>query len=121
MSLRSSRWRRTGWFRRQGTCGSAASRSGPALAGREITIWVDETSLHVLLDGTGLKTLPSRLGVTELARLAADGARPAGPSPLPACAGTAIEAGRLVSATGLIGVAGTQLSVGCQLAGQRVT
>jgi hypothetical protein len=25
---------------------------GPALAGRTITIWVDETSLHVLLDGT---------------------------------------------------------------------
>lgn len=46
---------------------------GPALAGRRITIWVDETSLHVLLDGTRPKTLPSRLGVTELARLAADG------------------------------------------------
>ena len=30
----------------------------------------------------GVKTLPSRLGITELARLAADGARPAGPSPL---------------------------------------
>jgi alkanesulfonate monooxygenase SsuD/methylene tetrahydromethanopterin reductase-like flavin-dependent oxidoreductase (luciferase family) len=25
---------------------------GPALAGRAVTIWVDETSLHVLLDGT---------------------------------------------------------------------
>jgi hypothetical protein len=37
---------------------------GPALAGRTITIWVDETSLHVLLDGARLKTLPSRLGVT---------------------------------------------------------
>ena len=46
---------------------------GPALA-RKITIWVDEASLDVLLDGTRLKTLPSRLGVTELARLAADGA-----------------------------------------------
>src|ERR1022692_4439327 len=34
---------------------------GPALAGRTITIWVDETRLHVLLDGTRLKTLPSRL------------------------------------------------------------
>jgi len=28
---------------------------GPALAGRTVTIWVDETSLHVLLDGTRLK------------------------------------------------------------------
>ena len=54
---------------------------GPALAGRTITLWVDETSLHVLMDGTRLKTLPSRLGVTELARLAASGARPAGHRP----------------------------------------
>ena len=44
---------------------------GPALAGRTVTIWADETTLHVLLDGTRLKTLPSRLGITELARLAA--------------------------------------------------
>jgi hypothetical protein len=58
---------------RRGTCGSAASRVwlGAAMAGRTVTIWVDETSLHVLLDGARLKTLPSRLGVTELARLAA--------------------------------------------------
>ena len=60
---------------------------GPALADRKVTIWVDETSLHVLLDGARIKTLPSRLGVAELARLASAGARPAGPSPL--LAGTA--------------------------------
>jgi transposase InsO family protein len=94
---------------------------GPALAGRKITIWADETSLHVLLDGTRLKTLPSRLGVTELARLAADGARPAGPSPLPAGTGTAIEVERMVNAVGLAGLAGAQVSVGFELAGQRVT
>ena len=50
---------------------------GPALADRKVTIWVDETSLHVLLDGARIKTLPSRLGVAELARLAA--AAPAPP------------------------------------------
>jgi len=92
---------------------------GPALAGRTVTIWADETTLHVLLDGTRLKTLPSRLGVTELARLAADGARPAGPSPLPAGNGSAIEVDRMVNGTGLAGLAGTQLNVGCELAGQR--
>ena len=86
-----------------------------------ITIWVDETSLHVLLDGIRLKTLPSRLGVTELARLAADGTRPAGPSPLPAGVGSAIEVERMVNAAGLASVAGTQVSVGFELAGQRVT
>ena len=94
---------------------------GPALAGRMITVWVDETSLHVLLDGTRLKTLPSRLGVTELARLAADGARPAGPPPLSAGTGTAIEVERMVNATGLVSLAGAQLNVGFELAGQRVT
>jgi hypothetical protein len=59
--------------------------------------WVDETSLHVVLDGIRLKTLPSRLGVTELARLAADGARPAGPSPLLSGIGTPVEVERMVN------------------------
>jgi len=93
----------------------------PQLTDRKVTIWVDETSLHVLLDGARIKTLPSRLGITELARLAASGARRAGPSPLLAGAGTAIEIERTVNAHGLAGLAGTQVSVGYQLAGQRVT
>jgi transposase InsO family protein len=94
---------------------------GPALAGKKVTIWVDETSLHVLLDGARIKTLPSRQGVAELARLAFAGARPAGPSPLLAGTGTAVEVERTVNATGLVGLAGGQVSVGYQLAGQRVT
>jgi transposase InsO family protein len=94
---------------------------GPALADKKVTIWVDETSLHVLLGGARIKTLPSRLGVAELARLAAAGARPAGPSPLLAGTATAIEIERTVNATGLVGLAGAQVSVGYQLAGQRVT
>ena len=93
---------------------------GPALADRKVTIWVDETSLHVLLDGARVKTLPSRLGLPELARLAADGARPAGPSPLLAGTGTVVEVERTVNAAGLVGLAGAQFNVGYQLAGQRV-
>jgi transposase InsO family protein len=93
---------------------------GPALADRKVTIWVNETSLHVLAGGARIKTLPSRLGVAELARLAADGARPAGPSPLLAGTGTAVEVERTVNACGLAGLAGAQLNVGYQLAGQRV-
>jgi transposase InsO family protein len=93
---------------------------GPQLADRKVTIWVDETSLHVLHGGTRIKTLPSRLGVADLARLAAGGARPAGPSPLLAGTGTAVEAERTVNATGLAGLAGAQFNVGYQLAGQRV-
>ena len=76
---------------------------GPALSGRQITVWVDAASLHVLLDGARIKTLPSRLGATELSRLAADGARPAGPSPLPAGDRAVIEVDRTVNAAGLKG------------------
>jgi hypothetical protein len=94
---------------------------GPALAGRQVTIWADETVLHVLLGGTRLKTLPSRLGPVELARLAADGAHPAGPPPLRAGTGSAVEVERMVNGAGLIGLAGRQFNVGYQLAGQRVT
>ncbi len=94
---------------------------GPALSGRRVTLWADEGSLHVLLDGTRIKTLPSRLGVADLARLAANGARPAGPCPLPAGKGAVIEVDRTVNASGVVGLAGDQVSVGFQLAGQRVT
>jgi hypothetical protein len=94
---------------------------GPALAGRLVTLWVDQASLHVLLDGTRIKTVPSRLGLPELARLKANGARPAGSSPLPAGDGAVIEADRTVNGCGLAGLAGRQVSVGFQLAGQRVT
>jgi transposase InsO family protein len=94
---------------------------GPALSGRQITLWVDAISLHVLLDGARIKTLPSRLGAGELARLAAHGARPAGPSPLPAGTGAAIEVDRTVNAIGLVSLADQQAGVGSPLAGQRVT
>ena len=94
---------------------------GPALSGRQITVWVDAVSLHVLLDGARIKTLPSRLGTTELSRLAANGARPAGPSPRPAGDGAVIEVDRTVNATGLISLADQQVGVGSPLAGQRVT
>jgi len=94
---------------------------GPALSGRQVTLWADTVSLHVLLDGARIKTLPSRLGVAELARLAANGARPAGPSPLPAGDGAVLEVDRTVNATGLVSLGDQQAGVGLPLAGQRVT
>jgi transposase InsO family protein len=94
---------------------------GPALAGRQVTLWADAVSLHVLADGARLKTLPSRLGAAELSRLAAGGARPADPCPLPAGKAAVIEVDRTVNASGVIGLAKGQVSVGVQLAGQRVT
>jgi transposase InsO family protein len=94
---------------------------GPALAGQGVTLWADAISLHVLLDGARIKTVPSRLGVTELARLTATGARPAGPSPLPTGDGAVIEVDRTVNATGGISLGDQQAGVGLHLAGQRIT
>ena len=69
---------------------------GPALAGRTITIWASQRVLHVLLEGIRIKTLPSRLGITELARLdeRADRRRP----------------GRTVDVAGLAGVSKSSVS-----------
>ena len=94
---------------------------GPTLAGRQITVWADAISLHVLAGGARLKTLPSRLGTAELSRLAASGARPADPCPLPAGKAAVIEVDRTVNASGTVGLATDQVSVGSPLAGQRVT
>jgi hypothetical protein len=77
--------------------------------------------LHVLLDGARIKTLPSRLSRTDLARLASRGARRAGPAPLPLSAAAVIEADRMVNGCGLTCLAGTQFNVGTRLAGQRIT
>src|SRR5262249_20113605 len=70
---------------------------GRAPAGRTITRWADERILHVLLDGVRIKTLPSRLSRTELARLAARGNCPAGPAPLPLTNSTVVEVDRMVN------------------------
>jgi hypothetical protein len=96
---------------------------GPALAGRVVTIWVDQSRLHVILDGVRLKTLPSRMGPPQLARLLRAGATPAGPSPLPELAehGNGVDVDRTVNACGLVSLAGRYYSIGYHLAGQRVT
>jgi hypothetical protein len=56
---------------------------GPAMTGRIVRLWTGLDRVHVLLDGYRVKTLPSRLDARDLARLAAAGARRAGPPPLP--------------------------------------
>ena len=95
---------------------------GPRLAGRLVRFWVDETHLHVILDGARLKTLPSRLSVVDLGRLAAHDARPAGPAPISApTTSTAVEVDRLVNGVGLVGLLGAQHSVGFELAGRMIT
>ena len=95
---------------------------GPALAGQNSHhLGSTRPACTSCTDGTRLKTLPSRLGVIELARLAAGDARPAGPPPISGPTGTALEVDRIVNAAGLVSLAGVQVNVGCELAGQRVT
>jgi hypothetical protein len=97
---------------------------GPALAGREITAWVDTTVVHLILDGVRLKTVPSRLSPAHLHQLLADDARPAGPPPVSTGRpgiGAAVELERTINATGLLALAGRQHPVGFHLAGRRVT
>ena len=70
---------------------------GPAMTGRTVRLWAGLKQVHVLLDGHRIKTLPSRLDARDLARLAAAGAQPAGPPPLPAASGDVTEVDRTVA------------------------
>jgi hypothetical protein len=56
---------------------------GPARAGATVTFWADHDMIHLSIAGARVKTIRSHLSATDLATLAATGARPAGPSPLP--------------------------------------
>jgi hypothetical protein len=61
---------------------------GPQLAGQQIRLWMDSTTVHISLDGVRVKTVPSRLNTADLARLRIQpGSRPAGPPPAPRAAG----------------------------------
>ena len=99
---------------------------GPKWAGRVIELWADTVSVHVSMEGTHLKTVPSRLSIHSLERLLREGAVEAGPPPRgPAATGlraanATLEFERTVNAVGLIAAGGKQFSVGIDLAGQRV-
>jgi hypothetical protein len=97
---------------------------GPARAGLPVIVWVDTERLHVLgVDGGRIKTTASRLSQRDLARLRNDGGREARPSPLPRVQPElppAIEVDRAVNVHGGITIGGRRVSVGTQLAGQRV-
>ena len=100
---------------------------GKPLAGQQVTLRLDHTSLHVFHDGQLIKTHPVTLADTGLARLRAAGGKPARPSPAtalppgPLPAAAIIEVQRLVGAGGCVGIGGKQVSAGIHLAGQRVT
>ena len=94
---------------------------GPAMTGRTVRLHAGLDRVHVLLDGYRIKTLPSRLDARDLARLAASGASPAGPPPLPPASGEVIEVERTVNASGNVSLGSHMVSAGLPLAVQRVT
>jgi hypothetical protein len=94
---------------------------GPAMTGRTVRLHAGLDRVHVLRDGYRIKTLPSRLDARDLARLAAAGACPAGPPPLPPASGDVIEVERTVNASGSVSIGNHVISAGLPLAGQRIT
>jgi transposase InsO family protein len=104
-------------------------KTGAANAGRRAHLWVDEHSVHVLIDGHLERTVPSNLTHGDLHELRLRGAHPAGAPPAtPAAvragrplAGGAIEIDRAVDSSGNLTVGAIKLKIGTELARQRVT
>jgi transposase InsO family protein len=94
---------------------------GPARAGTVIRFWAGTDLIHLSAGGARIKTLRSHLSVNDLAKLAANGGIPAGPSPLPPIEdGTAVEVERPVSRNGLVSLGRHRLLAAEILGGQLV-
>jgi hypothetical protein len=93
----------------------------PAWMRPRAIFWAGLSQVHVLPGGHRIKTLPSRPGARGLARLAAAGAQPAGPPPLPPASGDVTEVDRTANASGNVSLGDRIVSAGSPLAGQRAT
>ena len=58
-------------------------KMGTERAGQLAHVWADEFTVHVLIGGQLVKTVPSCLDAKDLATLKMRGASPAGPRPQP--------------------------------------
>lgn len=91
---------------------------GPRRSGLVARFWADCDLIHVSIGGARVKTVRSHLSASDLAKLIASGAVPAGPAPLPGIEdGTAVEVERVVSSAGLISLANKHILVAERLAG----
>jgi transposase InsO family protein len=94
---------------------------GPRRAGQVITFWAGTDVIHLTAGGLRVKSVRSHLSTADLARLAATGARPGGPPPLPkAEPGAAIEVERTVSKDGAVHLANRNILAAEILGGRRV-
>jgi len=104
-------------------------KMGAQRAGQLAHVWADEFTVHVLIGGQLVKTVPSCLDAEDLATLKLRGASPAGPppaAPAPAKAGalpggTVIEVDRATDVNGVADLAGHRVKIGAELARRRVT
>jgi hypothetical protein len=102
---------------------------GPNRGGQRAHVWVDEYTVHVLIDGELVKTVPSNLDAEDLRDLSMRGARPAGAPPATASVGGAgtlpaaavIEVDRHVDSNGYAELAKHRLRIGAELARRKVT
>ena len=96
-------------------------RPGTGRAGMMVTFWASTGVIHLSTAGARIKPVRSHLPAADLARLAATGARPAGPPPIPAAEpGSAIEAGRVVSKDGHVSLGGRSCTAAGILGGMMV-
>jgi hypothetical protein len=79
------------------------------------------TVFRFQLDGHRIKTRPSRLDRTDMARLLASGATPMAGPPRPPASRAVIEVERTVSASGNVSLGNHIIGAGLPLAGQRIT
>jgi transposase InsO family protein len=95
---------------------------GPDRSGLTVTFWASTDVIHLLIAGARIKTVRSHLSAADLTVLAAQGARPAGPPPLPpAEPGAAIEVDRIVSKDGAVHLASRYILAAEILGGRRVS
>jgi transposase InsO family protein len=94
---------------------------GPQRAGQTVRFWASVDVIHLSIAGARIKSVRSHLSVADLARLARDGAIPAGPPPLPLeHDGAAIEVDRAVNKGGIVSLAGRQVLAAEILGGRPV-
>jgi hypothetical protein len=101
---------------------------GQPYAGRTVTLWADDRSIHVCLDGYLIRTRTSLLSPTDLLNLHLKGARRAGPEPgpsamppLPPPPTAVVEVDRVINREGRISLGGISIQLPAHLAGKQAT
>jgi transposase InsO family protein len=99
-----------------------------AMAGRTVTLWANDRTIHVLLDGHLIRTSPSRFSAPDLVNLLMRGGRIAGPEPGPAAVPPGplpptivVEIDRIANSNARIEIGGQRVTLAAHLASQQVT